>query len=139
MCSSDLAAAAELRVSTGAASGERAPPLVTNASPAVSDDPRLLEDKVAGPAGGSIASVFGVTAGHAGDTHWAKVARRPNSIWTIRLIGTGEGAVGALNVFAADGARGGELHDEANAVLSAATLRPPTRRMPPRFMATPAL
>ena len=35
------------------------------------------------------------------------------------------------------GVRGGELHEEANAVLSAATLRPPIKRMPPRFMATP--
>jgi hypothetical protein len=111
---------------------------VTNASPAASDDPGLLEDKVAGPAGGSIASVFGVTAGHAGDTHWAKVARRPNSIWTIRAVGKGEGTASALIGADAVGVRGVELHEEANAVLSAATLTPPTRRMPPRFMATPA-
>ena len=139
-CRVDFAAvAAELRVSTGAARGEGAPLLVTNASPAVSDDPGLLEDKVVGPAEGSIASVLGVTAGQAGDTHLAKVARRPNSIWTIRPAGTGEGAVRALIVFAADGVRGSELHDEANAVLSATTLMPPTRRMPLRFMATPLL
>ena len=91
-CRVDFAAAAELRVSTGATGGEGAAPLVTNASPAASDDPGLPEDKVAGMAAGSIASVFGVTAGHAGDTHCAKAARRPNSIWAIRPVGKGEGA-----------------------------------------------